>query len=86
MKKFSTQLDDRLITFLAPNGWLDSQNARSVLAAAGIPSPIEDFDLMDAIEKYARLLNRFLDPTKKSFVSVDATELQPMKKLKTKLS
>lgn len=66
MKNFSTQLDERLIKFIAPDGWIDSQNARHTLAAAGIPSPIDDSDLLRVIEQNAHFLNQFVKSSSKT--------------------
>ena len=63
MKKFQTQLDRRLIKYMAPTGYLDASKVRSVFMAAGIPTPVDDSDLLLAIESRAVFLNKFLSDT-----------------------
>jgi hypothetical protein len=63
MKKFQTQLDKRLIKYMAPNGYLDASKVRSVFMAAGIPTPVDDSDLLLVIESRAVFLNKFLSDT-----------------------
>ena len=48
---------------MAPNGYLDANKVRSVFMAAGIPTPVDDSDLLLAIESKAMFLNKFLSDT-----------------------
>ena len=97
LRKLSTQLNPKLIDYMAPDGWLDFQKTRNVFYAAGIINPNDDADLFDAIVKNTEFLNEFLS-TSSNQISVSAgaadsetpstpiTGGQPMKKLHTKKS
>lgn len=91
LRKVSTQLDPKLVTYMCPEGWLDFQRVRNVFYAAGIISPSDDADLFDAIVKHAGLLNEFLKSSQTTEIKEAETTSQlsagqPMRKLVSKKS
>ena len=63
LDKFPTQLDSRIVKFIAPKRMLDCEKTRQVCMAAGIPTPMDDSSLMETLLKNAFFLNQFLDNT-----------------------
>lgn len=63
LDKFPTQLDARIIRFIAPKRMLDAEKTRQVCMAAGIPTPMDDSSLIETLLKNAHFLNQFLDHT-----------------------
>ena len=93
LRKVSTQLDPRLVSYMCPDGWLDVQRSRDVFYAAGIINPSDDSDLLQAIVKNAKFLNEFLKSTQDLETQANHAEEtvqlsagQPMKKLVSKRS
>ena len=94
LRKVSTQLDPKLVAYMAPDGWLDVRRTRDVFYAAGIINPTDDADLFDAIVKHTKLLLEFIKTSGQSASeqiqaadqTVQLNAGQPMRKLVTKKS